>query len=73
MAARVITLPALNRTVTLGAYVAAIKLAKANPDREFKHGLESWWPCTGAEIVREFRRGMNDRINAAVPYINRGK
>lgn len=69
------------RTITLGtgqvvslkAYVAAIKVAKANPDTEFKSGLTTWWTTTGAEIMKQFRRGMHDRINAGIPYIERGK
>lgn len=58
-----IYLPAIERRVTLGAYVRAIKLAKSKPDIEFKHGLECWWPCKGREIVQQFRRGMHERIN----------
>ena len=70
---RTITMPAINRTVPLRAYVSAIKLAKANPDTEFSTGLESWWPTKGHEILRQFRRGMNDRINDAIPYTERGR
>jgi hypothetical protein len=69
---RTVSLPAINRTVTLAAYVHAIKLAKANPDVEFKHGLTAWWPCTGREIMRQFRAGMHDWINQRVPYLLRG-
>ena len=49
--------------IGLGQYVAAIKLAKANRDHIFEPGLASAWPATGAEIVQEFRRGVQDRIN----------
>jgi hypothetical protein len=59
-----IYLHATRRTVTVGQYVDAVKLAKANPDRQFKHGLSTWWPVTGREIIREFMEGINDRINA---------
>jgi hypothetical protein len=69
---RVIYLPALERHVGLAAYVAAIKLAKAHPDATFTHGLMAWWPCTGREIVEQFRAGMHDRINQAIPYMVRG-
>lgn len=69
------------RTITLGtgqvvslkAYVAAIKVAKANPDMQFKSGLTTWWTTTGAEIMKQFRRGMHQRINEAIPYMERGK
>jgi hypothetical protein len=61
---RVITLPALdNRQVSLAAYVVAVKLAKANPDRTFTHGLTTWWPTLGSEIVQQFLAGVHDRIN----------
>jgi hypothetical protein len=69
---RYIHLPAIERRVSLGAYVKAIKLAKANPDLEFKHGLDCWWPATGREIVEQFRAGMRNRINAGVRMIDRG-
>lgn len=64
----VITLPAINRTVTLRAYVEAVKLAKANPETTFKHGLDTWCPTTGAEIRRQYRRAVHDRINQSIPW-----
>jgi hypothetical protein len=69
---RTVYLPAIERRVSLSAYVAAIKTAKANPDQEFKHGLTTWWPTTGREIVAQYRAGMHDRINQAIPYHRRG-
>jgi hypothetical protein len=68
---RVIYLPAIDRRVSLKAYVAAIKMAKANPDREFSTGLTTWWPTTGAEIMRQFSEGVQDRINDGIPYLQR--
>lgn len=68
---RVIHLPAIDRTVPLGAYVRAVRTAKANPTTTFKTGLTTWWPTTGAEIMTQFRRGMVDRINDGVPYSRR--
>ena len=73
MAKRYITLPAIERRVSLGAYVQAVKAAKAHPEHEFKHGLSCWWPCKGKEIVQQFREGMNERINAGIPAIKRGQ
>lgn len=70
---RTIYIPATERRVTLRAYVAAVKLARANPDLEFKHGLTTWWPVTGREIMRQFLAGVEDRINQAIPYVDRGK
>jgi hypothetical protein len=69
---RTIFLPAIDRRVSLSAYIAAVKLAKANPDATFKNGLTTWWPTTGREILAQFRAGVMDRINHAVPYRNRG-
>ena len=69
---RVIHLPAIDKIVPLAAYVQAVKIAKANPDRIFSAGFTTWWPTTGAEIVEQFRQGMMQRINESVPYIERG-
>lgn len=69
---RYINLPALGKKVPLGAYIAAIKTAKANPTQTFKTGLTCWWSCTGAEIVGQFTDGMMDRVNAGVSYSARG-
>ncbi len=69
---RSINLPAIDRRVSLRAYVTAVRLAKANPEIEFKHGLSTWWPTTGAEIMQQFREGLMERINDAIPYRLRG-
>ena len=69
---RIIYVSGVDKWVSLGAYVKQIRIAKAHPNAEFKHGLTCWWPCTGAEIMRQFRRGMHDRINAGIPYSQRG-
>jgi hypothetical protein len=52
---RVIHLPAIDKVVALGAYIRAVKLAKANPDRTFATGFTTWWPTTGAEVMDQFR------------------
>ena len=70
---RPIHLPAIDRTVSLAAYNQAIRLAKALPSAVFKTGLTTWWPTTGAEIIKQFRQGMTDRINQAIPYSQRGR
>ena len=64
-----ISLPAIssNKRIPLGAYVRGIKLAKARPDHEFKHGLTTWWPTTGREIVEQFLEGVHDRITNGRP------
>jgi hypothetical protein len=73
MSRRTIYLPTIDRHVSLGVYIAAIKSAKAHPDQTFKHGLTTWWPTTGREIVAQFRDGMQDRINQAIAYQHRGR
>ena len=70
---RTIKLTAIDRTVTLADYNQAVRLAKAFPGATFKTGLTTWWPTTGAEIMRQFRAGMMDRINQAIPYTQRGQ
>ena len=70
---RTITIPAIDRVVTINQYVKAVKLAIANPESEFKHGLTCWWPCKGKDIREQFLAGIMDRINEAIPYIDRGK
>lgn len=67
MTTRGIYVPAINRTVSIPAYCAAVRKAKANPDATFPTGLTSWWPTSGAAIVGQFRRVMNDRITAGRP------
>lgn len=70
---RTIHLPAIDRTVTLAAYIQAVRLAKASPTAIFKTGLTTWWPTTVAEIMKQFRAGMSERINQAIPYSERGR
>ena len=67
------TITTVNRTVSLSAYLRAIKTAIAKPHAEFNEGLTCWWPCTGAEIRGQFRESIDERINQAVPYIERGR
>jgi hypothetical protein len=70
---RTIKLTAIDRTVTLADYNQLVRLAKAFPGATFKTGLSTWWPTTGAEIMQQFRAGMMDRINQAIPYTQRGR
>lgn len=62
-----IYVPGVGRYVPVAAYCAAVRKAKANPDAVFPYGLTSWWPTTGAEIVRQHRQAMHDRITAGRP------
>ena len=62
---RVVHLPE-NRTVTLGSYVAAWKTVLAAPeDSTFQNGF-NWYPESRKEVLREFRRGLHDRINRRI-------
>lgn len=45
-------------------YVAAVKLAKAYPDRAFTTGLTTWWSTTASEIMPQFNGEMMECINA---------
>mgnify|MGYP001603976449 CR=1 FL=1 len=69
---RMIYCPGPRKWLTAGQYVKAVKMAKAAPDTEFKCGLTCWWPVTGKEVVEQFWHGVEDRINQAVPYTERG-
>lgn len=68
---RYISLPAIGKRVSLKNYVAGIKKAKSMPDAVFPYGLTCWWSCTGEQIMRQFRESIEDRINQAIPYIER--
>ncbi len=68
---KTIHLSAINRSVSLKDYIYAVKLAKSNPTKVFKHGLTCWWQCTGQDIIEQFFDGMQDRINQAIPYNQR--
>ena len=67
-----IYLPAVEKTVTVGQYVRAVRVAKANPTAEFKHGLTTFYPCTGAEIMRQFREGCHDRQRQRMDFVRKG-
>ena len=69
---RAIYVPGVDKWVSIGAYVKQIKIVKANLDAEFKNGLTMWGAHTGHQIMRQFRRGMHDRINQRIPYSQRG-
>ncbi len=69
---RTIHITAIGHDVSIGRYVKGVKLAIANPDMKFKHGLTCWWTCTGRDIRKQFLDGIMDRINQAIPYTKRG-
>jgi len=71
MAGRYVTLSE-GRRVSLAQYVMGVKYAKAHPDVRFPTGLTCWYPCSGADIVRQFREGMHERITQGTPYAQRG-
>lgn len=62
---RVVYLPE-GRRVTLGNYVRAWKLALSAPETAtFDNGF-NWYPESRRDVLREFRRGLHDRINRRI-------
>lgn len=58
------------KQVTLGQYVQAIKIAKANPQTYFADSLTGWHGSTGAETVEAFLVGVHDRINRHIHMLD---
>ena len=54
------------RQVTLGDYVQAWKRAISAPDGTVFTKAFTWYPETKKEVLREFRRGLHDRINRRI-------
>lgn len=69
---RIVDLPG-NRKVSLGHYVQCWrKVLSCAPGTEFKSGFNRW-PESRETILREFRRGMADRINRHIPGFGKGR
>ena len=49
------------RPVSIRAMARALRIIRANPGAEYP-GWD-WFPVPGHYILREFRRGLDDRIN----------
>lgn len=49
------------RRVSIKAMAAALRVIRAKPDADYP-GWD-WFPVPGHFILRDFRRGMHDRIN----------
>lgn len=52
-----------DRPVPAPVYLQAIRAAKRLPDATFRQTLHSWTAGTGAQIMREYRRDLHQRIN----------
>ena len=64
MPAHYITLTATSKRIPVPVYVDTLKkVFSADPCTEYAHGLTTWWPATGADIRREFRQSIHERIN----------
>ena len=62
---RVVYLPG-GKYVSLSGYAAAWRTAlAAEPGTTFKTGF-NWYPENREDILREFRRGLHDRINRRI-------
>lgn len=55
-------------TVTLKAYVKAIKKAKSMPDAKFDRSIFNKKPCTGQTIHKQFVLSLLIRINSGRNY-----
>jgi hypothetical protein len=49
------------RAVSIRQMARALQAIRANPDADYPGW--NWFPTPGHFILREFRRGLNDRIN----------
>jgi hypothetical protein len=66
---RHITIPN-GKAVPLGAYVKAWRAVKGMPfDAEITDW--QWYPTKAGFVLADMRRGMEERINAGIPYIDR--
>ena len=63
---RKIYLPALSMSVGMDDFTKAIRYAKAHPKTVFHHGLTTWRRTSGAEIVKQFRDGVHERISQGI-------
>lgn len=58
------------RPVSIAKMAIALKTIRKNPDAEYP-GWD-WFPVPGHYIIREFQRGLNDRINMRAKRGNNG-
>lgn len=49
------------RAVSISTMARALRVIRKNPDADYP-GWD-WFPVPGHYILREFRRGLHDRIN----------
>lgn len=49
------------RAVSIRQMAHALRAIRSNPDADYPGW--NWFPTPGHFILREFRRGLNDRIN----------
>jgi len=66
-----ITLPS-GRRVSVGEYARSWRVLLATPPETQVGGFE-WYPMSAAEVLRELRRGMHDRISRHLPWYERGR
>ena len=59
--------------VTPRAYLAALKMAMANPTTEFSGSFRSSWiPATGSEIVRQHWQMIREKYQSQLPETGKG-
>ena len=49
--------------LTAGQYVRVVRHAQTQPENPLSRSFTGWWPVDYREILRQFRSGVNDRIN----------
>jgi hypothetical protein len=54
---------AYDASLPLSRYVEIVRLAKADFTARFRRTFSGFWPGTSADILRQFREGVHDRIN----------
>lgn len=59
------------KVVSLAAYLFAWRVVKQDPDVSYSGFFDE--PRPAREILAEFRRGVNDRINRKLPWWNQGR
>jgi hypothetical protein len=66
---RLIYCPGPDKWLTIGQYVSIIRRVKEKPlETVYPQTFTRWFSGTGADMMREFRDGIMDRINRGIPY-----
>lgn len=61
------------KRIALVNYMKIVRCAKESHDEEFLRSFEAWWTVKGHDIIREFRRGIQRRINRHISGFGYGR